>query len=466
MRRALTITGAAASLSLVGAALLMPPAGASGAFVVGTATATAQAFALMPRTGGFAYTITGGSSIADYRGTLAQAESQSLDFGLIGTSLTAEGCDGSKPTISPDQMPQPLIAESDKGDSTKSADQAGLAQSGVLAVSGHETVSATTVPAATATFDGGNLTIPGLLAATGMTTSAGAKLIAGQARTATADAAVGRLSLLGGVVVLDDLHWSADQRSGAGAKAEGAFTAGDVIVNGQKYPGSADQLAAVFQAVNAALAPTGLHVTVPVAHKTANGIAVPPLAIGIDDSSLGATVVNPVLTASQPVQEQIKNILFGISCKFGSVFTIEDIFLSAVDGTGGLDLLLGGVNARSDGTSYANPFGNVALGSSSAALGSASLPGTTSSTVGGGLPGAAPPPAAAGVGSVPGASPQLAGNSQSSASCATTSPAHWPHCSDGNALVVGLLGLAAVTAIGGGDWLATRRRRRLPQLDI
>ena len=94
MRRALTITGAAASLSLIGAALLIPVAGASGSFIIGTATATSQAFALMPRTGGFAYTITGGSSIADYRGTLAQAEAQSLDFGLIGTSLTAEGCDG------------------------------------------------------------------------------------------------------------------------------------------------------------------------------------------------------------------------------------------------------------------------------------------------------------------------------------------------------------------------------------
>ena len=138
--------------------------------------------------------------------------------------------------------------------------------------------------------------------------------------------------------MLDNLHWTADQRSGAGAAARGAFTAGDIIVNGQTYPGSADQLATVFTAVNAALAPTGLHVTLPVAHKTANGIAVPPMAIGIGESALGATIVNPVLTATQPVQEQIKNILFGISCKFGTIFTVEDIFLSAVDGTGGLDL--------------------------------------------------------------------------------------------------------------------------------
>lgn len=464
MRRALTLTGAAASLSLIGVATLMPPAGASGTFIIGTATATAQAFALTPRTGGFAYTITGGSSIADYRGTLAQAESQSLDFGLIGTSLTAQGCDGSDPTISPDQMPQPLIAESDRGNSSKSADQAGIAQSGVLAVGGHETVSATTVPAATATFDGGNLTIPSLLQATGMTTSAGAKLIPGQARTATADAAVGRLSLLGGVVVLDHLHWLADQRSGSGAHAKAAFTVGDVVVNGQTYPGSADQLAAVFTAVNAVLAPTGLHVSIPTPVKSANGISVPPLSIGIDDSTLGASVVNPVLTATQPVQEQIKNVLFGISCKFGSVFTVEDIFLSAVDGTGGFDVKLGGVTAGSDGTAYANPFGDVSLGSS-AALGGASASTGVPATVNG-LPGAAPPPATAGVGSPSAAAPQLAGNSQTSASCATTSPANWPHCSNGNALVVGLLGLAAVVAIGGGDWLATRRRRRLPQLDI
>jgi len=465
MRRALTITTAAASLSLVGAALIIPAASASGAFIPGTATGISQAFALAPRTGGFAYTVTGGSSIADYRGSLAQAESQSANFGLIGTSLTAQGCDGSAPTVSPDQLPQPLIAESDKGNSSKSADQAGIAQSGVLAAGGHETVSVTTVPSSTASFDGNNLTIPGVAAATGMTTSAAAELIPGKARTASADAAVGRLSLLGGVVVLDNLRWTADQRSGAGAYARASFTAGDVIVNGQTQSGSADQLATVFDAVNSVLAPSGLHVSLPVVKKTSNGVTVTPLSIGIDDSTLGAAIVNPVLTASQPVQEQIQNILYGFSCKFGTAFTVEDIGLSAVDGTGGADLVFGGVSAASDGTSYANPFGNVSLGSGSAALGTASAPGSTTSTVGG-LPGTAPPPAAGAVGSVPGAAPQLAGNSQTSASCASTSPAHWPHCSDGNALVVGLLGLAAVAAIGGGDWLATRRRRRLPQLDI
>src|SRR5437763_1303357 len=207
MRRVLTVGVAVTSLSLIGAATLLPNAGAQGAFVLGTATGTAQAFAVAPRTGGFAYTITGGQSIADFRGTLAQAESQSVDFGLIGTSLTTQQCDGSKPTISRDQLPQPLIVESDHGNVSKSQDQTGVSQSGVLAVGGHMTASATTVPAATATYDGGNLTIPGLVAATGMSSSAGAKLIPGTARTAVAEATVGRLSLLGGVVVLDHLRW-------------------------------------------------------------------------------------------------------------------------------------------------------------------------------------------------------------------------------------------------------------------
>jgi len=464
MRRALTIGGAVTSLSLIGVSVLLPPAGAAGQFVIGTAGATAQAFALMPRNGGFAYTITGGSSIADYRGTLAQAEAQSLDFGLIGTSLTAQQCDGSDPTISPDQMPQPLIAESDHGNVSKSSDQTGISQSGVMAVGGHMTVSATTVPASTASFDGGNLTIPGLVQATGMSSSAAAKLIPGQARTSAADATVGRLSLLGGVVVLDHLHWSADERSGAGAARHGSFTVGDVVVNGTTYPGSADQLAAVFTALNAALAPTGLHVTPPALHTTSTGVVVPPLSIGIDNSALGGQLVNPVLTATQPVQEQIQNILFGISCKFGSVFTIENIFLGAVDGTGGADLLLGGVTATSDGTAYANPFGNVSLGSANPSLGSGgtTAPGTSTGAIGG----AAPPPASTAVGTPPAAAPQLAGSSKVAASCATTSPAHWPSCSNGNALVVGLIGLVAVLAVGGGDWLATRRRRRLPQLEL
>lgn len=462
MRRAVVLAAAATSLTVAGVATLMPAAGAAGSFVVGTATGTAQAFAVSPHTGGFAYTITAGSSIADYRGSLAQAEAQSLDVGLIGTSLTSQQCDGSAPTISRDQLPAPLIAESDHGDVTKSQDQTGVSQSGVMAVGGHMTVSAKTVPASTASFDGGNLTIPTVLQATGMSSSASATLIPGQARTASADATVGRLSLLGGVVVLDHLHWSATQRTGAGAGEHGAFTVGDIVVNGQTVPGSADQLASTIAAINTVLASTGVHLSLPALHKTVGGVAVPPLVIGIDNSQLGAQVVNPILTATQPVNEQVENILFGITCKFGSIFTVKDILLSAFDGTGGLDLELGGVTAGSDGTSYANPFGSVALGSAGAtpAGGPASAPVAVTP-----LPAGAPPVTSGAVPSAA-AAPRLAGSSRVSSTCSTTSPANWPSCTSGNALVVGLIGLATVAAIGGADWLATRRRRRLPQLDL
>jgi hypothetical protein len=471
MRRQRLLASAAAACTAVSAgAFVLPgaPAAASTPFVLGTAAGTAQAMQLVPRNGGFAYTITIGGSIADYRGTLAQAQSQTLDLGLIGTSLTAEGCDGSKPTVDRSQLPQPLVAESDHGNATKSADDQGITQSGLLAAAGHKTVSVTTLPAATASFDGGTVGIQGVAVASGMSSEATAKVVPGKSRIATADARIGTLSMLGGLAVFHNLHWTATQQSGAGAQATGTFTIGDATVAGQHFPAGSDAAKTAFDALNSALAQSGLHVTVPAPKKVGTQLVVPPLEIGIDNSALGATVVNPVLTASQPVFEQVEKAVLGFSCKFGTAFTLRDIFLAAVDGTGGLDLKLGGVAAGSDGTSYGNPFGAVELGTSSGAplptsSGVSTGGSTTTGAIGGG---AAPPPTTAGTAAPPVAAPQVAGATKLASSCATTSPAKWPKCSNGAALAVGLLGLAAVAGVAGGDWLATRRRRRMPALDL
>jgi hypothetical protein len=453
------------SLALIGASVAGPWAHAEAPFIPGTATGTAQAFAIAPKTGGFAYTITGGSTVADFRGSLAQAESQSLDFGLIGTSLTTQQCDGSDPPIQRSQLPQPLIAESDKGNAHKSADSAGTAQHGVLAVGGHMTVSAEIKPKSSATFDGTALSIPGVLDATGLSSAAAAELIPNTARLASAEARVGRLSLAGGLVVLTNVHWAADQRSGTHAAAKHAFSIGHVAVAGKSLPASSDALGSTFAAVNKALAPTGLHVTIPTGKRTSgDGIAVPPLSVGIDKSALGGAVLNPVLTAAGPARDKVINTLLGISCKFGSPLTLGDILLSALNGTGSLDLQFGGVTAGSEGKAYASPFGSV---------GQAPLPttNTTSQPSGRGTAAAAPPsagrlPSASTATSPAAPAPQLAGAQTHTESCASTSPANWPSCSNGAALAAGLIGLVAVGSVGGADWLVTRRRRRLPELDI
>jgi hypothetical protein len=459
------LTVVVGSLALIGASVAGPWAHAEAPFIPGTATGTAQAFAIAPKTGGFAYTITGGGTVADFRGSLAQARSQSVDFGLIGTSLTTQQCDGSDPTLDRDQLPQPLIAESDKGNAHKTADTAGTAQHGVLAVGGHMTVSAETKPKSSATFDGSALSIPGVLDATGLSSAAAAELIPNTARLATAEARVGRLSLAGGLVVLTNVHWAANQRSGTHAAVDHAFSIGHVTVAGQSLPASGDALGSTLAAVNKALGPTGLHVTIPAAKRTSGGgIAVPPLSVGIDKSALGEAVLNPVLTAAGPVRDKIVNALLGYSCKFGTPLTVGDILLSAINGTGSLDLQLGGVTAGSEGRAYANPFGTA--GHVPPPLGNA---GTTPTD---GHAGSAPAattgelPSGSGTSAPPAPAPQLAGAQTQTESCASTSPANWPRCSNGAALAAGLIGLAAVGSVAGADWIVTRRRRRLPEIDL
>lgn len=464
--RVVTVATALAGLALLGASQLSSSASAVDPFVPGVATGTAQALAVAPHTGGFAYTITAGGTVADFRGSLAQAESQSLDLGLIGTSITTDQCDGSDPPVQRSQLPQPLIAESDHGDVSKTRNSTGVSRSGVLAVGGRLHVSALTQPRAQAGFDGGVLSVPGLVEATGLTSSSGAQLRPGVARLAEAQAQVRRLSLLGGTVVFDDLHWQADQRSGHGAGAHGSFTAGRVTVAGRAIPVDGGNLGAVSDRVNAALADTGLHVTMPQVKRTGTAkVSVTPLSLGIENSKLGGQLINPILTAAGPVRDAVVSAILGISCKFGNALTLGDIVLSALNGTGGLSLQFGGVTADSDGTSYDSPFGSpTTMASVPPVAGTHGSTGTAAAppTAAGSPPGvdaATAPPAAA-------AAPQLAGASHTTSTCASTSDADWPSCSNGAALAAGLIALAAVLTVGGADWFVTRRRRRLPVLDL
>ena len=462
MAKAVTLTTVgAASLAAIG--FSVPSALASTSFVPGTATGIAQALQVAPRTGGFAYTMSVGNAIAQYRGSLAQAETQLLDLGLIGTSLTAEGCDGSKPTIDPSDVPQPLIVESDQGNKSASHDYAGNSQGGLMAAGGHESVTATTVPSSQATFQGGVVGAPGFFEASGMTTSSTAQLISGKARIATADASVGRLSLLNDAVVLHNLHWTATVRTGSNPARSGTFTMGDATVAGQTIPVTPSTAGTVLDSINKAIAQTGLHLTLPQPSKTADGgIAIPPLSVGIDDSQTGGSLLNPIDTATQPVQQQLAQALLSFSCKTGTLLLLKDIGLGTVDGTGGFDLKFGGVSAGTTAIAFTNPFGSAQFGSAAGSLngpsGTAANPRTTTT---GAVPRGTGP-----VGGVPASQPQLAGKANVVASCATTSPAHWPSCSNGAALAAGLLGLAAVLGVGGADFVVSRRRRRLPQLDL
>jgi hypothetical protein len=457
--RASTVTCCAAALTTLAAHVAAPAAGARGAssFVAGSALATSQAFAVAPRDAGLNAVVTFGRTIADYRNSLAQASSQAIDLGLIGSTLTVQ-CSSLPPPAKPGQLPQPLVVESDGRPAHAVKSTAGPASGPATAATAREEVTASGAPheAATATYDEERIELPGALAVTGLSSSGFAQLVPGQNRIADATAGVSTVSLGGGKVVLRGLHWEARRQTGARSSALTEFTIGSATVNGSSMPTSGSSLPATLAAVNRALTSTGLHVTAPTVSRRAGVFAVGPLSIGIDNSRLGGMIINPLIDALGPVTDPVVNTLTGAVCQLGSFYSLVNLLLSGFDGIGGLDLEIGGASATVNDTTYANPFGTATFpgtnaagpappGASATGGKAGPLPGTSSST------GAGPPP-------------QLAGQPEVSSSCATTSPAGRPSCSNGAGLVVGLIALATLGGMAGADYAVVRRRQRLRRM--
>ena len=452
---------AATVVSLVVAAQLLAPrvsaAGQDSGFVAGSAGSTAQAIQFAPSTGGLGYKITLAESVADYQGNEGQAEAQGVDLGVIGTTLETQGCDGSPPVLSPGAAPQPAVAESTNGNASSARDL----QGGGGVTMGHETATATTQPAATATTTLTGFSVPGAVDIGAGTSSAGAQLVRDTARQADATADIGRLSLLGGKVVLTHLHWDTTQRTGQGPTQDARFTVGGITVAGVQLPVAADTLAQAFGVVNQALAPSGFHITPPATVKGADGsVQETPLSVGIDNSALGRQLLGPALGAAQPLRTAIADALLKASCQFATPLLVSDIAIGPLAGGGTFDINLGGVTATSDGTAYANPFGAGGLGANplSAATG-AGGDGLGGSDVGG----SGGPLGSVGVTAAPGAAagPQSRGllAATRAVACRTTHPFGHPACSNGAALPVGLAGLALVTGLGVADLTRVRRRR-------
>src|SRR3954454_23508255 len=80
-------------------------------FPAGQGAAFADTMKIDPRAGNLSIGVDLGKAAADHQNNAAQAISQAIDLGTIGTSLAAYGCDGSAPSLPQSQQPQPLIAD-------------------------------------------------------------------------------------------------------------------------------------------------------------------------------------------------------------------------------------------------------------------------------------------------------------------------------------------------------------------
>jgi hypothetical protein len=433
--------------------------------VAGSAAATSQAFALDPRDAGLAATVTVGQSIADYRDSLAQASSQALNLGLIGSNLTVQ-CNALPPTLTAGELPKALSVESDNGVGSVDEAAAGPDTKSAKAATGRETVTVSPAPneASSAGFDGERLELPGLITIAGLSSSADSHLINGQARIATATVDIAQLNLLGGKIALDGLHWQILVRSGTHPKVSRSFSLGSASIAGVTLPTVPDELSSTLAAINKAVAVTGFHISLPEPTLEGGIYGISPLSIGIDNSKLGSELVVPVLNLLHTLLDPTMASITKAVCQLGSAYTTLNLLLSGISGVGAIDVQLGGATATTNDTTYANPFGSGGTPST--------LPTTGTTTPAGGgtgpaLGGGTPPPLPA-TSPLPqtNQSPDVAGTKVIASSCSTISSAGRPSCTRGAGLAVGLIALATLGGVAAADFLVSRRRRRLANMAI
>ena len=441
-----TIVVGSVSLALVvGASALTRASAQEGAgFRNGRADAVGTVFGAAPGVGSLSLGINAGVAVSQLTNTLAQSQAKVLDLGLIGTSLTAEQCDGSPGSVRPDQLPQPSTADNRHGDASVAKDEYPIAGSALAG--GHQEAEATTKPSARASTTGVNGTLGPLVSVRGARADATSQVIDGKARQA--EALVTMDIDIAGVAQLHGLRWDARHRTGDSPDVAGTFSIASSTVDGAPLP--SDQLGPLQDALNAALAPSGITIAFPtVQHLTSPNelIRVTPLTITLKDSPLGKALVGPGLNLTREQRGQLFDAIVGAYCKAASLLLVGDIATDVVSGTGFMTVTFGGAEASSGDTVLGNPFGVGDLLPVPPDSGAVLPPGGPSGVTS--APGSAAAPIAATTAGATGPLDHV---------CETLHLSKHPGCSHGAGWPLGLLGLAATGVVGYLDW----RRQRPP----
>jgi hypothetical protein len=407
-----------------------------GSFPPGQGAAFADTMKIDPRAGNLSIGIDFGKAAADHQNSAAQAISQAMDLGTIGTSAAAYGCDGSPPALPESQQPQPLIADTRTPNQPQQAEQ-----DETFAPGFHKSVIVSADPSAkavTTTAPFGIATVLSVGGGTATSTSG----VANGVRKATATTDISGITMPGGVV-LKDLHWGAE--FGSDGPPVGTFSIGSASIGGTAVPTS--NPADTLNQVNGALALFGLHLTAPTVRVDQNNskVYVDSMTLSVVPNSTRDTISSSVIQGIQPVREPVFAALLKARCTLNTEITVFDIAVGSVTGAGSFNMLFGGVQAGS-GEIAANPFQLGFVGNGSP---------------GGVLPasgGTAGTPGVSGVAATPAAPAQAGGAKVASASPAASVV---PKGARGGALAgVGLTGLGLLAAMAEGDRRKMRRAQR------
>ena len=440
-----------AALSLA-AAVVAPTsvARADDSFVAGSGSAAASAVQEGPKAGGLALTILFGESVTGYIGTAAQAASQTIDMGLLGTLLTAQHCDGSQSSLKPDQIPQPTRVDSrDPGaDKGKSHIYTGTQDSNPLRVqAGREEAWAYKDPRGKAVTKVALASLPGVIDMHSGLAQTETGVVEGATRTAKASVDLGDVDLFGGAITLSHLKWNAVQQTGKDAKAQGTFSIGSASIGGQTLP-TTDPSAALA-ALDQVTSQVGVTLDPPVVTHDNGVVKVSPLVVHLQSSPTQQLVISPALVALQPAREAVIAALTKLTCYVQTMVTVADVSVGPITGSGAFELGFGGAAATTEGTHFDNPF--AGSGGGADVLGSGLQAPTPNASGTGPLGGTTFFPGTPGLAATPGSPGGVTRRGQAGGGIlagARSLPGH----TGGWAILVGFLAVAGVAAVAGADW--------------
>ena len=445
---------AAAAVAVAVIAPSASSAQADDSFVAGSGSAAASAVQEGPKAGGLALTILFGESLSGYIGTAAQAASQTVDMGLLGTLLSSKQCDERPGPLPPQDVPVPTRADSrDPGaDKGKSRIYTGTQDNNPLHVqAGREEAWAYKDPRGKSTMTLAVASLPGVVDVRGGLAQTETGIVGGATRTARASVDLADIDLFGDAIKLSHLKWSALQQTGKDAVTRGSFTIGSVEIGGQALPIS--DPSAALAAVNQITSQVGVTLEPPATSQQNGVVQVSPLVLHLQSTPSQQSVISPALVALQPARQAVIGALTKLTCYVQTGVTVADVSVGPMTGSGAFDLGFGGAAATTDGTRYANPFGALGdgtagvLGSSLAAPSAGSAPG---SMVTGGVLGGGPANLTGG----PTSRTVRRGTSRGGVLAGARS---LPGTTGGWAVLVGFLAVAGVLGVAGADWWRLHR---------
>lgn len=454
---------AAATAAVLAGTLLLAVGGSAGASVdPGQGSSYAQTLSVLPHDGSLAVGVVLGEAIAGHTNTFARAQSQGMDLGSIGLTLTSGQTCGNNAPLTPEQIPEPLETETGasgaaQGITQSPATPAANSKNPPPSFGSTEFVKATDTPYGEADTSYAPLD-QGVFGVSGMAAKAWSGVVNGE-RVAASTSDIGSLTLVKGLVTFNNLHWEVSYPSGGSAKPSASFSIGQLLIKGVATPTN-QSVSALQTAVNSVLGTVGIQVVLPEVSLDQGVESVSALQILVVPNqtrdSLIAAVNNPTQGAQQTLIGGLENgfgpsepkQVAAITCYSAVPITVGHIAIASIDGGGFFSAGFGGVNATSSAIP-ANAYNLFGLNSTNLAGSTQFIPGTP------GLE-AAPPlsaqPAAASP-SPPAAAPASAARPIVPAAAAGTS-------AGGPLLAVGLASLGLLALLAEGDRRKMRRALR------